>query len=64
MEAQIRNINVVPVPKYENQQLQQRFTNNGNNAALNLGGSNLTDQDMEIVARELKTNKVRNHCFF
>ncbi|CAF1268946.1 unnamed protein product [Adineta steineri] len=56
MEAQIRNLNVVPVPKYENQQLQQRIANNGNNTTLDLRSSNLTDQDMEIVARQLKTN--------
>jgi hypothetical protein len=64
MEAQIRSINLVPVPKYENQQLQQRFVNNGNKSTLDLGGLNLTDQDMEIVASELKTNKVRDHSFF
>jgi Ran GTPase-activating protein (RanGAP) involved in mRNA processing and transport len=56
MEAQIRNINVEPVPIYENPALQQRITANGNGAQLNLYNSNLTDQDMEIVARHLKTN--------
>jgi hypothetical protein len=64
MEAQIRNINTVPVPKYENQQLQQRLANNGNKSGLDLSGSKLTDQDMEIVASELKTNKVIGHSFF
>jgi hypothetical protein len=52
------------VPKYENQQLQQRITANGANTTLSLTSSKLTDQDMKIVARELETNKVREHCFF
>ncbi len=64
MEVQIRNINVIPAPKYQNPQLQERITRNGNNTTLDLRGSKLTDQDMEIVARELKTNTVRDHYFF
>ena len=58
METQIRNINV---PKYENEQLQKRITDNGNNTSLDLSSSQLTDQDMEIVADMLKTNRVRDH---
>ncbi|UJR09045.1 hypothetical protein I4U23_013293 [Adineta vaga] len=56
MENQIRNINDIPAPKYENQQLQQRITANRNRTILTLSSSQLTDQDMEIVAAELKTN--------
>jgi hypothetical protein len=64
MEKQIREVNVVPVPvvpprpPYENQQLRQRIAGNGNNTTLSLQNSNLTDQDMEIVADVLKTNTI------
>jgi hypothetical protein len=61
MEDKIRKINT---QKYENPQLQQCITNNGNNAALDLRSSNLTDQDMEIVASALKNNTVRYHYSF
>ncbi len=64
MEVQIRNINVIPAPKYQNPQLQERITKNGNKARLDLSDSNLTDQDMAIVANVLKTNTVRDHWFF
>ncbi|CAM4847466.1 unnamed protein product, partial [Rotaria magnacalcarata] len=49
MEPKIRTINVVKVPKYENQQLLKRITENGNNTSVSLNTSNLTDQDMEII---------------
>lgn len=58
MGGQLRKIKVGELPKYENQQLLQRFTSNPNQTSLNLGGSQLTDQDMEIVANQLETNKV------
>jgi hypothetical protein len=77
MEDKIRNINVIPVvppvvpvvpvvevPKYENPQLVQRIAKNGNNAVLDLSNSKYTDQDMEIVANVLKTNKVSYHYSF
>ncbi len=67
MEKQIREINKVtvpPRPPYENPQLRQKIANNGNGTQLNLNSSNYTDQDMEIVADMLKTNTVRDHCFF
>ena len=61
MEDQIRKLNTV---RYENPTLVKRFTDNGNKADLNLSGQNLKDEDMEIVADQLKINKVRQHCFF
>ena len=59
METQIRNVNNIPAPRYQNPQLSQKIANNGNNTTLNLQDSQLTDQDMEIVAYTLKTNAVR-----
>ncbi len=64
IEAQIRNMKLEKVPTYENPQLQQRIASNGTNTTLALNNSNLTDQDMEIVARMLETNRVRKHYFF
>ena len=70
MEQQIRDINKVTVPPkplrppYDNPQLRQKIASNGNNTTLNLNSSQLTDQDMGIVADMLETNTVRNHCFF
>ncbi len=64
MGVQNRKINLGNAPTYENQQLQQRIANNGNNTTLDLRSSNLTDQDMEIVADVLETNRVRKHCLF
>ena len=61
MEDQIRKLNTVP---YENPALVKRITDHGNSATLQLQGSNLTDQDMEIVADQLKTNRVRERCSF
>ena len=60
METQIRNINTVKAPKYENPQLQQLITALGNTTGVNWNSKNLTDQDMELVADMLKTNTVRN----
>lgn len=64
MEAQIRNIKLEKLPKYQNQQLQQRITNNTDKSTLNLDSSKLTDLDMELVADELELNKVRDYCYF
>ena len=61
MEEQIRKLNK---EQYKNDALVKRFTDNGNNTTLYLHNSNYTDQDMEIVADQLKTNKVREHCSF
>jgi hypothetical protein len=58
MADEIKKINT---PIYENPQLQQRIANNGNKTTLDLSNSKYTDQDMRIVANELKTNKVRDH---
>jgi hypothetical protein len=63
IETQIRNIRVEKVPKYVNQELQQRIANNPDKSTLNLANSKLTDLDMEIVADELEINEVREHCF-
>jgi Ran GTPase-activating protein (RanGAP) involved in mRNA processing and transport len=54
MADEIKKINT---PIYENPQLQQRIANNGNKTTLDLSNSKYTDQDMRIVANELKTNK-------
>jgi hypothetical protein len=64
MEDDIKNIKVDKVPEYQNQPLRQRIASNTDRSKLNLSSSKLTDQDMEIVASELKTNKVRDHSFF
>ncbi|CAF1312904.1 unnamed protein product [Rotaria sp. Silwood1] len=57
METVIKDIKVEEVPKYENLQLKERIKNNPDKSTLNLNSSNLTDQDMEIVAAELEINK-------
>jgi hypothetical protein len=62
--GQIKNIKVEQLPQYANPQLQQRITQNGNNTTLNLSSSNLTDDDMEIVAEQIRLNEVKEHCFF
>jgi hypothetical protein len=67
MEKQIREINKVtvpPRPPYDNPQLRQKIASNGNSTTLYLNGSNLTDQDMGIVADMLETNTVRSNFFF
>jgi hypothetical protein len=58
MEDKIRKINT---QKYDNPQLRERITKNGNNTTLQLQNSQYTDQDMEIVASALKNNTVRYH---
>ncbi len=63
MELQIRKLNEMKASQ-ENQELKQRIVNNGNNTTLSLGNLKLTDYDMEIVADELKTNMVKEHCSF
>jgi hypothetical protein len=55
-----RDVKMGNVPQYENPQLQQRIVAGRNRAQLDLSSSQLTDQDMEIVAEELKTNTVRH----
>ncbi len=64
MKVQIQNITVEPVPIHVNPQLQERITGNGTNTTLNLSGANLTDKDMEIVAKEIELNEVRDLFFF
>jgi hypothetical protein len=63
MEAQIRNISLVPVPKHENQQLKQLIANSLDKSTLNLPSLQLTDLDMEIIAYELEINKVKEDYF-
>ncbi|CAF3353392.1 unnamed protein product [Rotaria socialis] len=57
MEEQIRKLNKEP---YKNPQLVKRFTDNPNAASLDLSNRNpkLGDEDMEILADQLKTNRV------
>ncbi|CAF1179977.1 unnamed protein product [Adineta steineri] len=57
MEEQIRSINMEKVPKYENRELQDAITKNGNNSTLNLQSIQLTDKDMAIVANLLENNR-------
>ena len=77
MEQQIRDINKVPVPplppptplppprpEYQNPKLQKHFDDNRNSARISVANWSLTDDDMTIVANVLRTNTVRNHCFF
>jgi hypothetical protein len=52
------------VSKHQNEELQKRITANGTSTKLNLSGSKVTNQDMEIVANELEINTVREHYFF
>ena len=48
-------------PAYENPQLLQRIVAARNQTTLDLRSSQLKDEDMEIVAEELKTNTVGNY---
>ena len=56
MEKQIRDLNT---PPYENPELLQRINENASEEEFDLSGSELKDQDMELVAKELKVNTVR-----
>ena len=58
IEAQIRNIKLETEANYVNTQLKQRIDAGKNQATFNLSGSNLNDQDMELMAQELEINKV------
>ncbi|CAF4054102.1 unnamed protein product, partial [Rotaria sp. Silwood1] len=51
METQIRKINEEP---YENPTLVEHFTDDENDTSLNVSSENLTDQDIKIVAGQLK----------
>ena len=57
---QTRDIKMGNAPVYQNPQLEQKIAAGRNRTQLDLNSSQLTDQDMEIVAEELKTNTVRN----
>lgn len=59
METQVRKINEVKAPKYENPALQQKIKALGTTTWVDWRSQNLTDQDMELVADMLKTNTVR-----
>ena len=48
-------------PVYENPQLLQKIVAARNRKELDLSSSQLKDEDMEIVAEELKTNTVRGY---
>lgn len=59
LEKQIRDLNTIPKPSYENPALQQKIDAGAKGNTLNLRSSQLKDQDMELVAKELKVNTVR-----
>lgn len=65
IKDQIQKIKIGKDPNDENEKqiLQQRITSNPNKATLNLGSSQLKDLHMEIVALELKANRVSEHTF-
>jgi len=51
-------------PKHKNPELQEKINKNKNELDLSLGRSNLTNEDMEIVAYYLlQKNKVSNVVF-
>ncbi|CAF1259942.1 unnamed protein product [Didymodactylos carnosus] len=58
LENQIRNITLQEIPKHQNEQLRQRMANTTDRSTLNLSNMQLTNLDMELVAKELETNRV------
>ena len=60
MKTEIQNFKMGTVPKYENATLRQRLNNGRNQGTLDLSSATLTDQDMEMVASELETNRVND----
>ena len=64
LETQIRSIKLEQKKKHENAKLRQDIANNTDKSRLKLASMQLKDEDMELVADELKINNVRKHYFF
>ena len=59
MKKAIEGVCVIEPPPYENPHLEQRIAQQSTDSSLNLNNMGLTDQDMKIVGRTLRTHTVR-----
>ena len=64
IKNKIRSVHLVEKQRYDNPPLRERIKNIPDKTTYNLANSNLTDLDMEIVAQELETNRVKTQYIF
>lgn len=64
IKTKIRNVQLEEKRRYDNPPFRDRIKNLPDKTTYNLANTNLTDLDMEIVAQELETTRVKTPCIF